>query len=64
MSASKRAALLSPATTIEWTGARTQRIDYEPGARIFAQGDPATSVMYVEKGAVRLSVCRMRGRKR
>jgi CRP/FNR family transcriptional regulator, cyclic AMP receptor protein len=56
MSASQRAALISPATIIEWTGARTQRIDYGPDARIFAQGDPATSVMYIEKGAVRLSV--------
>jgi CRP-like cAMP-binding protein len=56
MSASKRAALLPPATTLEWTGARAQRTDYAPAARIFAQGDPATSVMYVEKGAVRLSV--------
>ena len=56
MSASKRAAQISPGTTIEWTGARAQRIDYGPGARIFAQGDAATSVMFVEKGAVRLSV--------
>ena len=29
---------------------------YEAAAMIFAQGDPATSVMYVEEGAVRLSV--------
>ena len=35
---------------------RVQRAEYEPRAKIFAQGDPATSVMYVEKGAVRLSV--------
>jgi CRP/FNR family transcriptional regulator, cyclic AMP receptor protein len=56
MSTSKRAAPITPATAIEWTGARTQRIDYGPDARIFAQGDPATSVMYIEKGAVRLSV--------
>jgi len=33
-----------------------ERLSYEPAATIFAQGDPATSVMYVEKGAVRLSV--------
>ena len=33
-----------------------QRIDYQPPTVIFAQGDPATSVMYVESGAVRLSV--------
>jgi CRP/FNR family transcriptional regulator, cyclic AMP receptor protein len=41
---------------VNWTGARTQRVEYEPAATIFAQGDPATSVMYVAHGAVRLSV--------
>jgi CRP/FNR family transcriptional regulator, cyclic AMP receptor protein len=41
---------------IDWTGTRTQRLGYKPAATIFAQGDPATSVMYVEQGAVRLSV--------
>jgi len=56
MRASKRVALSTPATTLEWTGARTQRIHYGPAARIFAQGDPATRVMYIESGAVRLSV--------
>lgn len=49
-------------TSIEWTGLRTQRVDYEPGATIFAQGDPATSVMYVDTGAVRLSVLSHTGR--
>ena len=52
----KPAAPIKPVTAIEWTGLRTQRVDYEPGATIFAQGDAATSVMYVESGAVRLSV--------
>jgi CRP/FNR family transcriptional regulator, cyclic AMP receptor protein len=56
MRASKRAALITPPPTIEWTGARTQRLQYGADATIFAQGDPATSVMYVEKGAVRLWV--------
>jgi CRP/FNR family transcriptional regulator, cyclic AMP receptor protein len=56
MRASKRVALSTPATTLEWTGARTQRIHYGPAARIFPQGDPATRVMYIESGAVRLSV--------
>jgi CRP-like cAMP-binding protein len=41
---------------VDWTGARTQRVEYLPSATIFAQGDDATSVMYVEQGAVRLSV--------
>jgi len=35
---------------------RLQRAEYEPATKIFAQGDAAKSVMYVEKGAVRLSV--------
>ena len=56
MTKSKRAPTPTPAGVIDWTGLRTQRIDYEPAAVIFAQGDPATSVMYVEMGAVRLSV--------
>ena len=34
----------------------TQRLDYEPGATIFAQGEAATSVMYLEGGNVQLSV--------
>ena len=64
MRASKRTALSTPAATLEWTGARTQRIHYGPAATIFAQGDPATRVMYVEKSTVRLSVLSHAGRKR
>jgi CRP-like cAMP-binding protein len=41
---------------VDWTGTRTQRVEYKPAAIIFAQGDPATNVMYVEQGNVRLSV--------
>ena len=52
----KPASTLKPAGVLDWTGVRTQRVEYGPAAMIFAQGDPATSVMYVEKGAVRLSV--------
>jgi CRP/FNR family cyclic AMP-dependent transcriptional regulator len=52
----KPAAPIKPVTAIEWTGLRTQRIDFQAGATIFAQGDPATTVMYVDSGAVRLSV--------
>jgi CRP-like cAMP-binding protein len=56
MAKSKRAPTLKPTDGVEWTGARTERVEYGPEAMIFAQGDPATSVMYLEKGAVRLSV--------
>ena len=46
----------APPSPVDWTGTRTQRVEYQPAATIFAQGDPATSVMYVDQGAVRLSV--------
>jgi CRP/FNR family cyclic AMP-dependent transcriptional regulator len=55
MSKSKRASPRKPGV-LDWTGVHTQRVEYEPDAKIFAQGDPAASVMYVEQGAVRLSV--------
>ena len=47
---------LKPIEAVDWSGVRLQRVEHEPAAKIFAQGGPATSVMYVEKGAVRLSV--------
>jgi CRP-like cAMP-binding protein len=46
----------APPKPVDWHGTRTQRVEYEPAATIFAQGDPATSVMYVDQGTVRLSV--------
>jgi CRP/FNR family transcriptional regulator, cyclic AMP receptor protein len=45
-----------PLGAVDWTDVEVQRVTYEPGATIFAQGAPATSVMYVENGTVRLSV--------
>jgi CRP-like cAMP-binding protein len=56
MSKSKATPTLKPLEAGDWSGVRLQRVEHEPAATIFAQGDPATSVMYVEKGAVRLSV--------
>jgi len=56
MAKSKRASMLIPVGVLDWTGVQTQRVEYEPATMIFAQGDPATSVMYVEMGAVQLSV--------
>jgi CRP/FNR family transcriptional regulator, cyclic AMP receptor protein len=56
MSKSKSAPTLKPIDPVDWAGVRLQRVEHEPATTIFAQGDPATSVMYVEKGAVRLSV--------
>ena len=56
MSKSKTPPALQPIDAVDWTRVRLQRMEYEPAGTIFAQGDPATSVMYVEKGTVRLSV--------
>jgi len=56
MSKSKSTPTVKPIDSVDWTGVRLQRVEHEPATEIFAQGDPATSVMYVEKGAVRLSV--------
>ena len=52
----------SPPGPVDWTGTRTQRVEYHPAATIFAQGEAATSVMYVEKGTVQLSVLSQSGK--
>jgi CRP-like cAMP-binding protein len=39
-----------------WAGVDMQQVDYEPGQRVFGQGDAASSVMYIDAGRVRLSV--------
>src|ERR1700741_660809 len=41
---------------INWTGVPSQRVEYPPDATIFVQGEPATSIMFVDDGTVRLSV--------
>jgi CRP-like cAMP-binding protein len=41
---------------IDWAGIRVDRVMYDSGARIFTQGEPASSVMYLAQGTVRLSV--------
>jgi CRP-like cAMP-binding protein len=46
----------TPAPGFEWAGVNTQCVEHRPKALIFTRGDPATSVMYVKSGAVRLSV--------
>jgi CRP/FNR family cyclic AMP-dependent transcriptional regulator len=56
------AKLKNPATAattpepVDWTGTQAQSVEYKAAETIFSQGDPATSVMYVRQGAVRLSV--------
>ena len=56
MKNTKNGTTLTSPDLVDWTGVPLQRVAYEPAATIFAQGDPATSVMYVDSGAVRLSV--------
>jgi CRP-like cAMP-binding protein len=56
MSKSKHATPTAPPAEIDWAGIRVQRVAYEGGTKIFTQGDPAISVMYVAHGPVRLSV--------
>jgi len=56
MSKSKSSPTVKHIEPVDWTGVRLQRVEHKPATRIFAQGDPAASVMYIEKGAVRLSV--------
>jgi CRP/FNR family cyclic AMP-dependent transcriptional regulator len=50
------------ADAFEWTGLTTHRVEHAPAAVIFSQGDPATSVMFIERGNVRLSVVSQTGK--
>ena len=42
--------------TIDWTGIEARRARHKKGGVIFTQGDPCSSVHYIEQGTVRLSV--------
>ena len=41
---------------MDWIGVSVRRVEFAPASVIFSQGDPCTSVLYVDQGAVRLSV--------
>jgi CRP/FNR family cyclic AMP-dependent transcriptional regulator len=41
---------------IEWTGVKTRRVRLKAGTNIFQQGDPCSTVFYMEQGSARLSV--------
>jgi CRP/FNR family transcriptional regulator, cyclic AMP receptor protein len=56
MKKSKPAAPVTPPAVIDWSGIEMQSVDYGAGATIFSQGDAASSVMYVARGTVQLSV--------
>jgi CRP-like cAMP-binding protein len=60
--AAKRAPADPDGGALDWTGVPIQRVGYALGETIFAQGEPATSVMYVERGVVRLSVLSRAGK--
>ena len=47
---------------IDWAGVGIHRVEHSAGATIFAQGEPATSVMYIAAGTVQLSVLSPRGK--
>jgi CRP-like cAMP-binding protein len=51
-----------PPGGFEWTGVKTLRVEHAPAEVIFSQGEPATSVMFVEQGNVRLSVVSRAGK--
>jgi len=54
---------LAPKTApIEWASVRAERVTYELGATIFRQGDPCATIIYIEKGSVRLSVISQAGK--
>jgi len=41
---------------VNWAAVQTSRVTCAPGQTLFVQGDPATSIMFVESGIMRLSV--------
>ena len=56
---------ITPATApagIDWAGVGMHRVEHAAGATIFAQGEPASSVMYIAAGTVQLSVLSPRGK--
>src|SRR5437763_15955328 len=44
------------------SGVARRRADYAPAAVIFAQGDPADTVLYIQHGSVKLSVLSQAGK--
>ncbi len=44
------------------TGAATRPADYRRGDAIFSQGDPSDSIIYIQKGSIRLSVLSKTGK--
>ena len=62
MSKPRRPVTHSQSVTPDWTGVRTERTAYSARTVIFAQGDPATTVFYIDTGTLRLSVLSGQGK--
>lgn len=62
MAKPKRTSAWKSVAAPDWTGIRTERVDYSAGTKVFRQGEAAASIFYLEKGAVRLSVVSQGGR--
>jgi len=52
----------SARTFLNAPGVRARQVEYEPGATIFAQGDRASTVLYIQRGSVKLSVVSTSGK--
>lgn len=48
--------------SINWATVKAERLEHAPGTTVFSQGDAATTLMYIERGRVRLSVLSSSGR--
>jgi len=64
MSKSKSLPPSRPSPVIDWAGVTTRSVEYAAERTIFSQGQPATSVMYVQNGTVRLSFLSRAGAQR
>ena len=62
MKKSKHAGRAVSLPAVDWAGVDVQQAEFAAGATIFAQGDPASSIMYVVHGTIRLSVLSASGK--
>ena len=47
---------------LDSAGVARKVVEYQTSQKIFSQGEPATSVMYVQKGGVKLTVVNVAGK--
>ena len=55
-STTSRAAAAAPPEAIDWARLPVERTSLNRGEVVFAQGTPATSVLFLQTGTVKLSV--------